>query len=394
MEKIKNIMIYFILIPFLFPKGFAEYYSSYRNFYLIWLAGSLILMLLYIGNYFLLKKGKIDRFIYFVCLYYGVFLGITLFNKGELGEGIQKLLVTPIFIIFFLIYIKKYPKVILKSITNILILLFVLNICFYPIFKYGLNSYHIYFLGHVQMYSQISILGIFVSYLGQFYFRKGKKFKTLRILSLCTLLLSQTAASYICLGLYFIFYFLNHFKADYILRLKPKSYFFIFIFLNIFLVWYSIGLESISFQNSLLSLSGRTFIWKDAYGLILDKPFMGYGAYGVLLKPFWSSWSIDAGGFNYAHNELIQRLLDGGILLLIDFLILLFLGIKDLKNIGNKSLYKVAIVTLIMFMSIMLIESVTEYYFYFTYLVVLFSLPKIDKKLVRGSECYGLYCQC
>lgn len=52
MEKIKNIMIYFILIPFLFPKGFAEYYSSYRNFYLIWLAGSLILMLLYIGNYF------------------------------------------------------------------------------------------------------------------------------------------------------------------------------------------------------------------------------------------------------------------------------------------------------------------------------------------------------
>ena len=90
-------MIYFILIPFLFPKGFAEYYSSYRNFYLIWLAGSLILMLLYIGNYFLLKKGKIDRFIYFVCLYYGVFLGITLFNKGELGEGIQNYLL-PLFL--------------------------------------------------------------------------------------------------------------------------------------------------------------------------------------------------------------------------------------------------------------------------------------------------------
>ncbi|MCM1131335.1 MAG: O-antigen ligase family protein [Roseburia sp.] len=387
MEKI---MLYFIMISLLFPRGFAENSSAIRIIYLIWLALAVVLMVMQIFYYLILKKMKLDKFIYMVATYYIVFWGITIYNKGEIGEGVQKLFVAPIVIVFLLVYLKVKPQKVLKVIENTLIVLFLLNIVFYPVFKYILDSYHIYFLGHVQMYSQISVLAILVAYLNQYYLGKNKKSCLLIFLSLITLLLSRTAVSYICIAIYLILKVLIALKADRIVRCKPSFYFALFVFLNLFLLWYTFKLRNISTMNNLFSLSSRTFIWTDAIYLAKEKLLFGYGAYGVLIKTFWSSWSVSAGGFNYAHNELIQHLLDGGVVLLILFLILFFLSLAEASKIKNKYLYKFIMITVLMFIAIMLIESVTEYYIFFVYLAIFLRIPKINNKIIKDRSRYGL----
>lgn len=126
--------------------------------------------------------------------------------------------------------------------------------------------------------------------------------------------------------------------------------------------------------------NGRTFIWSQALALMKNHWLIGYGAYGVLIKVFFSPT-----GMNYAHNEILQRLLDGGIVLSVLFIIMISSHAKNIRKVRNENLYYWGHFAFALMLVLMLFESVTEYYYFFMLLTILSYLPRIEEHQRKTS---------
>jgi O-antigen ligase len=126
--------------------------------------------------------------------------------------------------------------------------------------------------------------------------------------------------------------------------------------------------------------NGRTFIWEQGLNLFSKRPVFGYGAYGVLIKVFWSAWSDNKLGFNYAHSTLLQLLLDGGIALAVIFFVTIILYIRsEDRSLKNTDVKYFSHILLLAFFTIGIFESITEYYYLFMFLPILPYLYKLDE---------------
>ena len=127
--------------------------------------------------------------------------------------------------------------------------------------------------------------------------------------------------------------------------------------------------------------------------MFFDSWLLGYGAYGVNIVPFWE---IGKDGFNYAHNDLLQHLLDGGIVLSLIFYIIIYKQLNQLSFIKDEKVKNVMYSITFLFFIIMLVESSTEYYYYF---ILFFNIiyvshayineigEKCDVKFIKKKDC-------
>ena len=160
--------------------------------------------------------------------------------------------------------------------------------------------------------------------------------------------------------------------------MNPDMFLLIFLLMNIALIGF-LMLNKWIMPFGFLSLNGRNFIWKEGMRLISEHKLFGYGVHGVLIKVFWSKWTGDArNGMNYAHNQIIQVLLDGGVVLLISFLIMLRSYMHPLKYI-KKSEGAFARICLMAVFVVMIVESTFEYYYILIFLSLIAYLPEIMK---------------
>ena len=94
----------------------------------------------------------------------------------------------------------------------------------------------------------------------------------------------------------------------------------------------------------------------------------------MLISTFWSE------GFNYAHNQLVQNFLDGGLVLAFTFwtMILGFAkNINKIKIVRYKVLCNASLMALLF---IMLFDSTTLYIYMYMILSIIFSVRKIIQK--------------
>lgn len=379
--------LYLILIPFLYPRGFQEYFSLYKLFFTTWLY---LAMVLIIGMFFyhvirLHKSYKIC--VWTMLAYYVAFITITLIMQGGISEGLQKLFMAPALCLFCAMCLQNKINNFVRCVSNLLLLNFALNLTvFNPLLWNNFFNVdgHIIFIGHVQVASQLGILGLFIAYV---LYRQNevKKSKWLVCLSYLTMLISETAASYVALIIITLGYLLLKFNK----KLKnnrniSKILLLGFIGMNILFLYilrvYSSGLVSTAITAA---TSGRTYVWREALALMNDHWVFGYGVYGVLIKVFWSAWSSNPGGMNYAHNELLQRLLDGGLVLMLLFLIMLLTYISGISKAKDSRIKYYANICLLSLLVIMLFESVTEYYYFFIVLSMFAYLPEITNSFVK-----------
>lgn len=138
-----------------------------------------------------------------------------------------------------------------------------------------------------------------------------------------------------------------------------------------------------------ISLNGRNYVWKEGMRLFSERKLFGYGVHGVLIKVFWSRWTGDGEGMNYAHNQMVQVLLDGGIVLFICFLAMLRYYIYPLKYV-EKSDAAFAKVCLIAVFVVMVVESTFEYYYIIFFLSLVAYLPEILKKADPAVQLKGV----
>ena len=118
--------------------------------------------------------------------------------------------------------------------------------------------------------------------------------------------------------------------------------------------------------------NSRPTIWNLGLLSFYKSKLLGYGAYGVQLKPYWLDWQLGATGFNYAHNTLLQLILDGGVVLAICFYIMIDICVDNIKQLTFQVkfwLYSFLIILLF----IGLAESITDRVYFFIFLTLIVS---------------------
>lgn len=373
----EKIWFYLIFIPFLIPLGPEDYINWYKDFYTGWMEISTILMAL---SLLILCMGgflKIDKAIFFLLLYHIVFLLITIFEQHTITNGFQKLLSTPILILYMNEKLRNNFSNIVNIIGNILLCDFVLNILvFNEYFFRGLYdvSNHDIFLGHVQTISILGVLGIYIGYDLIRTQKHAIKGKLLILFSLSNMLYSQTSTAYVAVVLCVLLFLLSKNVNLRVSVVKHIKMIILCVFaISILLLFLAYHLQNTGFYVEYNQLfNSRPVIWNLGLLAFFKKIFLGYGAYGIQLKPYWLSWQPDAVGFNYAHNTVLQLLLDGGIVLLICFYEMINSCIDNIKYLQTNTRFWVY-----SFLTVLLIigfaESITDRVYFFIFLTIMIS---------------------
>lgn len=373
----KNIIFYVILFPFLFPRGFSEYLPVYKQIMTIWLCIVILGIVFYLFSQLATRKLEVKSGFFCVLLYFGVMFTQTLLIQGKIDEGLQKIFATPALFIFFMISFQKKGKEVIVAMANILLISNILNCTlFSPVLLQKMMGEHyitnIMFIGHVQMSSQIGILGIA---LGYFIFRFGykRRGRILILFSLVTMLISDAIASYLVLGLIIVAYMFFVFGKYFFAKLSPKLLFISGTVLQAIMI-------PIVIYNG-IDFNARIYVWIDALRQLAGHYVTGFGVYGVLIHTFWMEWTGDL-GMNYAHNEVLQLLLDGGIILFAFYFIMCLSMIKKYSSkVELKTQYWFNCF-LMLYMLIGVSESVTEYNYFYIFIVLILFLPEISNCFV------------
>ena len=100
-----------------------------------------------------------------------------------------------------------------------------------------------------------------------------------------------------------------------------------------------------------------------------------------MIKTFWSSWTGSGEGMNYMHNQILQVLNDGGLILLIPFLLMLYYMMQNILKVRDTHMKFWSTSYILTVLMIMVFESAMNYYYIFILLSVATLLPSIETKI-------------
>lgn len=380
--SLRTLVCYIILVPFLHPKGFDEYFPLYKMFFTAWLYGSMALIIAIFLADFCKESERYKKCLVFMMVYYIVSVVITLIVQRGLGAGLQKMFAAPALGMLCGYYLKHNCKMFLNCLCNLVLIVLGLTVLiFNPLFfgQYFRDEIHLMFIGHVQIGAQFGMLGILLAFLLSQVDGWTIRLKLLVVLAISAMIMSLTSASMLSLAIIFMgLIYRQVSKSKKLLLLKPGAYLLSYLAMNS-------GLFGILMLNNwflpfdFLSLNGRNFIWKEGFSQFLDHPIIGYGVHGALIRVFWSKWiKGGADGMNYAHNQMLQVMLDGGVILLVCFLLMILFYMKAIECAPQK-VRTFANVCLIAILVIMTVESTFEYH----YIVLIFSLLAYSREICQ-----------
>ena len=383
-KKYAELIMYFVLIPFLHPRGFDAVWQWHKSLFTLWLLPAMLVIFLWVV-FDLVKRGQTYQMSAFAMgIYYVLFIGITLILQGSLREGLQKLIAAPALYLFTILCLRQDGRRFLRVMGNILFWVMVANISVFcpPVVDAITRMYHVNFLGHVQVSAMFGILGIVIAVLQ---IALGEdRIRPLLLIGLCllTMIWSGTAASQLMitvLVLGVVMWLIPGVRRC--LLLEQKWYLAAYFAINLLLMLFALGNHYV-IAGINLSISGRTHVWSEALRSIAKNPLLGYGAYGVLIQPSWSATAT-----NYAHNELLQRFLDGGIVLTVVFYWMVYLFLKPVSKLRSPMAKALANTCIVAVLLLMTFESVTDYYYISIFMVLMSQLPKlINPKKTRGRR--------
>ena len=382
---IQTLVNYFIVFTVFFPRGLFVFNQSYTIFTILtWTSVILIIFILFkdrktIHNQ--IKKHSLAKQLLIASSFFVYTLINTILNKGNLSNGLQELIAYPIFFSYFLYSAKKDSKLLINNIINIVTFLLVLNLITMELFTS--NHVHMLLTGHVQTISQICIIGILSIVYAMKKYNKSKLFSALSIITIFTNLFIADASSAQITAIALLFFLLlSRTKLYTLINLSPRLLIILCLLSNLFIPMLSIYNNTNNHNEiELLDFSGRSFVWKDTTNKILDNPITGYGVNGIEIDVFWNTWQKDIGSLFYTHNQLLQCLLDGGIISTILFYAMMYICIRSFTLLSRTSRYRYLFSsTFICYAMIMSVESPIIYPYIFIFLALLYTLPKEASK--------------
>ena len=363
----EHIWLYFVLLTFFYPRGISEFSLLFKKIMALALFVSMFLIIIKIIVEIQNQKFRIDDKCLAIIIYFVMMFVVTVFvRNGHINGGLQKIFSVPLLCLLTMIYLKSKPQIYIDVLSNILLVLMILNctlLCphiFRMIFK--CDTQLICFIGHVQTSSQIAILSILLSV--PYKNKNKRKFYMLIIFSILTMIISKTFVS-----LFFIlFLFVTYIFKTQIRQCTNKIGFVnILMLMTIFNI-----LVVIIVVLTRTDFGARCGIYIDAIKKISEKPIFGYGVQGVKIKPDWLIIiNPESEGFNYAHNEILQLMLDGGFIMFLLYMLLMCHLLKNQHKFVDKKDKCVYVILLICFFIVGISEPYTEYNYFWVFIVIL-----------------------
>ena len=365
----RSILMYLVVFGFLFPRGFISESPLYHKVCSAFMWLSVFLTWMQWIKHSAKEKGVLDgkfkRWVLSTGGYFILSIIITILCRRNLSSGLQQLFAAPSVCVFMLLNLKLNPQKLLNAIANVMCVEFTVNAIMAASQPYINGIYHVIFLGHIQVVSQYGILAILVGVLFELLYHDNHKRNVyLLIVTFYTMLTTDAeSATFTLVGL-LIAFIIYKWKLSKLLTKKSELYVFFMIALSVLIIYCS------AINPNLIpsfDIHGRRFVWQSALEKIKERPIAGYGIDGVLLSTFWSS------GFNYAHNQLVQNLLDGGIILTISFWNMIIGFAKEINKIRMVKYRVLCNASLIALLFVMLFDSTTLYIYMYMILSIIFS---------------------
>lgn len=130
-----------------------------------------------------------------------------------------------------------------------------------------------------------------------------------------------------------------------------------------------------SFFGKSGTLTGRTTIWLLAVMNILERPVLGYGNDDVIFM---------SGNYWYAHNGVLDLLIQGGIILLAAYVLIIIYVYRNLNCVRGTTVYATSLAITAGFLILMLTESIINYGVLFYAIFVIFG--KIGRIVKRKGN--------
>lgn len=224
----------------------------------------------------------------------------------------------------------------------------------------------------------IPVMGLTVLY-SAFYEKKLILSAKLMIVVISISILITWSATGVVGWFILLFFILFIYKKQYSKYLNAPFLYsvYIVIFIAIILLrlqtYFSYIIENILHKS--ISFTGRTDIWDIAIALIKRSPMLGYGVYEGHGLIFYRNQ------FYYAHNAILEVMLQGGVIALFFFTVMFVFSAIFLYKYKTHHAAQIITFTIFTMMCMMLMEAYLSFIWIYALLIISGCVPDIIKQL-------------
>lgn len=369
-----SLLRYLVLIPLLAPKGLESLVPGYKAFMTIW--SMLALAMLLLDSVIRLHgRERISSPYFGLFAYFIVAFAVSLFSVKGIVNGLQELFFYPVAFLYLIELDQAEFREYCVASAYILCVLFLAELLVPSSLFAG--NYHMTFLGHVQVFSQYGLLALT---LACFIYLKNWASRILALLlatlSLISMLVVDADSAHLCIVIFAIV-LLVKLVSPLDWRIDFRFVVALSIVVSGFIVWLTVARLSPLIGTGLdWTFNGRLFVWESASNLIRDSFLFGYGVENSVITTFWSS------GMSYAHNQVVQSLVDGGVVLLIAMVWMLCSVARCVNYISDNKVRSVAVAVLCSLLFVLIFDSFTPY----SYVYILLALVSREGLLSKDGS--------
>lgn len=371
-KSIACLIRYFVLIPLLLPQGLDSIFPGYKIVTTLWAMLALYFVLL--DTTFRLCHGELSLNIPpGIVLYYFMAISVTVLSSKGVASGLQELFFFPAISVYLLSLSEDELREYAVACARVLMVLFLLQLLVPSSLFAGL--FHMTMLGHVQVFSQYGLLSITLACF--LYLKKwvtpSFAFLLLGLSVVCMVTADADSAHYALIVFAAVLLLLK--ICPILLKLDFRIVVILFIAFSMLVVMLTIRRQSPLIGTEVdWTFSGRLFVWESADALFRQSPLFGYGVENSVITTFWSA------SMSYAHNQVMQCLIDGGIVLLLAMVWMLCSIAGQVNMILDVGFRKVAISALCALLFVMVFDSFTPYSYVFIMLAFITREGMLSRK--------------
>lgn len=330
----KDYLLYILLIPFFKPICFQ--YVSFLQWidvlFMIWKVAAAVICFVLLFSY-LQRNARIPRLISLTVLFETVIILSTLIHQGNLFRAIIDAVSMAAYVSLLVLGIQYNSAGILRTMSRLLGILMIANLisllCFpsgIPADLYTNEENPLYFMV-IDNGSAFFLIYCIVLFVVEGLFSRGTLGAGRILMILCALVsavLSHSATAITAVLLMTAACFCI-FATDLLKRWNPMILFIIYAVFSVCLITVrnnailGFVLENIFHRSP--TLTGRAVLWETAIAMIVKKTLLGYGRGFHDYIPAWE-------GYYSSHNYLLEILLQGGIVALFFFVLLVAHAIR------------------------------------------------------------------
>lgn len=305
------------------------------------------------------KKVRYDKYFIFFILYYFIILISTIINKSDVKSIIYESVnsIIPFYILFSEEPNEKNKMI--NSAGNLLLFIGIINlitVIFFPngLYNQGMERNY-YFLGHSNISIRYLLPGVCFTIVSELYRYNRIKIKSIVFILLIslTLILTWPATAIMGFSIFIILMIvLNRFNI-FAKTISPLKMFLFSVTSSYLIIFFNIQYYFGSFLTKVLhrdlTFTNRTEIWERAIKYISANPILGLGRTTELYRR-------DILKATSAHNQFLNILFEGGIVLLIYFIILTIFSSSNAYKCENKKISNTLIATFAAYMIMWITE--------------------------------------